>query len=127
VSFAPRPLYPQGKSPWYPLDRRLGRPQSRSGRGGKEKNSQPLPEIEPRSSDRQACSQSLYRLSYPGSHCLCGRLNYAATHQLRNTGWSRQICVLGVSNELPVVFTRCITSVDPLQRCALCSHSTSVV
>jgi len=28
VSFTPRPLYPQGKSPWYPLDRRLGDPQS---------------------------------------------------------------------------------------------------
>jgi hypothetical protein len=26
VSFTPRPLYPQGKSPWYPLDRRLGGP-----------------------------------------------------------------------------------------------------
>jgi hypothetical protein len=35
-------LYPQGKSPWYPLDRRLGGPQSRSGRGGEEKNSQRL-------------------------------------------------------------------------------------
>jgi hypothetical protein len=43
VSFTPRPLYPQGKIPWYPLDRRLGRPQSRSGRGGEEKNSQPPP------------------------------------------------------------------------------------
>jgi hypothetical protein len=43
VSFTPRPLYPQGKSPWYPLDRRLGGPQSRSGRGSEEKNSQPLP------------------------------------------------------------------------------------
>jgi hypothetical protein len=21
ISFTPRPLYPQGKSPWYPLDR----------------------------------------------------------------------------------------------------------
>jgi hypothetical protein len=30
---------PQGKRPWNPLDRRLGRPQSRSGRGGEEKNS----------------------------------------------------------------------------------------
>jgi hypothetical protein len=27
-------------SPWYPLDRRLGGHQSRSGRGGEEKNSQ---------------------------------------------------------------------------------------
>jgi hypothetical protein len=32
----PRPLYPQEKNPWYPLDRRLGGPQSRSGRGGEE-------------------------------------------------------------------------------------------
>jgi hypothetical protein len=24
VSFTSRPLYPQGKSPWYPLDRKLG-------------------------------------------------------------------------------------------------------
>jgi hypothetical protein len=36
-----------GKEPRYPLDRRLGGPQSRSGRDGKEKNSQPLPGIEP--------------------------------------------------------------------------------
>jgi hypothetical protein len=28
ISFTPRPLYSQGKSPWYPVDRRLGRPQS---------------------------------------------------------------------------------------------------
>jgi hypothetical protein len=41
-----RPLYPQGKSPRYPLYRRLGGPQSRSGRGGEEKNSQPPPGIE---------------------------------------------------------------------------------
>jgi hypothetical protein len=37
---------PQGKSPWYPLDRRLGGLQSRSGRGGEKKNSQPPPGIE---------------------------------------------------------------------------------
>jgi hypothetical protein len=47
VSFTPRPLYLQGKSLCYPLDRRLGGSQSRSGRGGEEKNSQPPPEIEP--------------------------------------------------------------------------------
>jgi hypothetical protein len=45
--FTPRPLYLQGKSPWHPLDRRLGGPQNRSGRGGKEKNSQPLSRLEP--------------------------------------------------------------------------------
>jgi hypothetical protein len=47
VSFTPLSLYLQGKSPWYPLDRRLGGPQSRSGRGSEEKNSQPLPGLEP--------------------------------------------------------------------------------
>jgi hypothetical protein len=47
VSFTPRPLCPQGKSPWYSLDRSLGGPQSRSRRGGAEKNSQPLPGFEP--------------------------------------------------------------------------------
>jgi len=40
-----RPLYPQGKSPRYPLDRRVDRPQSRSGRGVEEKNCQPSPGI----------------------------------------------------------------------------------
>jgi hypothetical protein len=40
-------VLPFGKSPFYPLDRRVGGPQSRSGRGGEEKNSQPPPGIEP--------------------------------------------------------------------------------
>jgi hypothetical protein len=48
VSFTAQPLYPQRKNTWYPLDRRLGRPQSRSGRGGEEKNSKPPPGLEPR-------------------------------------------------------------------------------
>jgi hypothetical protein len=47
VSFTLRPLYPQGKSLWYPLDRMLGGPQNLSEHGGEEKNSQPLPKIEP--------------------------------------------------------------------------------
>jgi hypothetical protein len=47
VNFTLRPLYPQRKRPWCPLDRRLGGLQSRSGRGGgEEKNSQPPPGIE---------------------------------------------------------------------------------
>jgi hypothetical protein len=39
---------PQGKTPWYPLDRRLGGPQSRSGRGGEEESSQARRESNPR-------------------------------------------------------------------------------
>jgi hypothetical protein len=38
--------YPQGKSPCYPLDRRLGRPQRLSGHGGEEKKFHPLPGLE---------------------------------------------------------------------------------
>jgi hypothetical protein len=38
VNITPRPLYPRGKSPRYPFDRRLGGPQNRSGRRGEDKN-----------------------------------------------------------------------------------------
>jgi hypothetical protein len=38
---------PPGEDPWHPLNWRLGGPQSRSGRGGEEKNTQPLPRLEP--------------------------------------------------------------------------------
>jgi hypothetical protein len=58
---------PPEKSPWYPLDRRLSGPQSRSGRGGEEKNSQLPPGIEPYNPDRPAHSPALDRLSYYGS------------------------------------------------------------
>jgi hypothetical protein len=67
VSFTPRPLYPQGKSTWYSLDRMLGGPQSRSGRDGEEKNSQPSPGIEPWNLDHPGRSPALHRLSYHGS------------------------------------------------------------
>jgi hypothetical protein len=45
--------FTQGKSPRYPLDRRLGGPHSRSGHGIEDKNPQPPPGIEPRSSSPQ--------------------------------------------------------------------------
>jgi len=35
------------RTPWYPLDRRLSGPQSRSGHGSEEKNSQPVQDLEP--------------------------------------------------------------------------------
>jgi hypothetical protein len=79
VSFTPRPLYPQGKSPWYSLDRRLGGPQSRSGRGGEDKNSQPPPGIEPQNPDRPAHSPALYRMSYHGSKLFL--------YSSKKTGW----------------------------------------
>jgi hypothetical protein len=44
----PDRFYPQEKSPWYLSDRRLGGPQSRSGRGDEEKIPSPLRESNPR-------------------------------------------------------------------------------
>jgi hypothetical protein len=46
VNFTHRQHYPQGKRPWYPLNRSLGEPHGRSGCGGEEKNSQHLPGLE---------------------------------------------------------------------------------
>jgi hypothetical protein len=65
VSFKLRPLCSRRKSPRYPLDRRLGGPQSRSGRRGEEKILT-LPGLELRTLSRPARSQSLYWLRYPG-------------------------------------------------------------
>jgi hypothetical protein len=45
--FHPPATLPPGKEPLVQLDRRLGWPQSRSGRDGEEKNSQLPPGIEP--------------------------------------------------------------------------------
>jgi hypothetical protein len=67
VSFTPLPLYPRGKRLRYPLVRRLGGPQSRSGRHGEVQILAP-PRLELRTLGRPARSQSLYRLCYPGSN-----------------------------------------------------------
>jgi hypothetical protein len=53
---APAALPPE-KEPWHPLDRRLGGPQNRSGRGGEEKNSQPRQESNLRTSIVQLVAQ----------------------------------------------------------------------
>jgi hypothetical protein len=57
VSGQPWPLYSQGKSPWYPLDRRLGGSHSCSGHSGKEKNPSPCPELNPRTPIVQPIAQ----------------------------------------------------------------------
>jgi hypothetical protein len=78
VSFTPRPLYARRRSPRYPLDRRLGRPQSRSGRRGGEKNLLPLSGIK-----LQPSSQSLHRLCYPGSPTDAELMRNKAKQRLR--------------------------------------------
>jgi hypothetical protein len=61
VSFTPWSLYPRGKSPRYPLDRRLGGPQSRPGQY-REETIFTIPRLELRPLGRTARSQWLYRL-----------------------------------------------------------------
>jgi hypothetical protein len=63
------------KNPRYPLDRRLGEPQSRSGLPGGEKILVPTGTRTP-TLGRPASSQSLYRLSYPGSCVTIQGYNY---------------------------------------------------
>jgi hypothetical protein len=48
-----RKLYPRGKSPWYPVDRRMGGPQSRSGHGGDEEKSCHCPRPPPGSETQE--------------------------------------------------------------------------
>jgi hypothetical protein len=64
ISFTPRSFYPQGNSPWYPLDRRLDGPQSRSGHVVKTEIPSSFRDSNPRSYSPWT---SAIPLSYPGS------------------------------------------------------------
>jgi hypothetical protein len=88
VSFVPLPLHPRRKSPRYPFYRRLGGPQSRSGRRGKEKFLDPtgtrIPT--PRSLGRPTHILSLYREHYSARYMVSGyttKLNHPASFQRR--------------------------------------------
>jgi hypothetical protein len=61
---APAALYPVGKDPRYPMYRRLGGPQSRSGQRLQEKSFRLCRGSNP---VRPVCSQTLHWLSYPSS------------------------------------------------------------
>jgi hypothetical protein len=65
---------PQGKIPWYPLDRRQSGPHTQSGWGREEQYSQPPPGIKTQNPDHPAHSQSLYSLSYPNKLEECAKL-----------------------------------------------------
>jgi hypothetical protein len=64
VSFTPWPLLPQRMSPLYQLDRRLGGPQSRFGRGGEEKHSQVFESISLLSYVSYVCHSILLYISF---------------------------------------------------------------
>jgi hypothetical protein len=84
-SHARAALWPRGKDPKYPLARRLGGPQSRSGLRGYGKNLLPLLGIEPQSPGRPVHSQTLYFLSYPATYTIYIRYKYHPSTQLSDT------------------------------------------
>jgi hypothetical protein len=94
---------PPGKGPRYPFYRRLGGPQSWSGRYGEVNIFYLIGTRTPAPPGRPASSQSLYRLSYPGSsiinkycikghrHTVCassaiGTMRVCSGHYTRPTG-----------------------------------------
>jgi hypothetical protein len=83
VSFTLLPLCPQGKSPRFPLDRRLGGPQSWPECCGEQKNLLPLAGIEPQFHGHPASSPSLYQLSW--QNCI--------QHDLMDLRWSPYNCI----------------------------------
>jgi len=88
VSFTIRPLYPQGKSSWCPLDKRLGGPQNRRGRGGEEKNSQPPPGLKPPIIQRFITELSRL-LQFKNERSYTSTPNTSSWHGAElNTGWS---------------------------------------
>jgi hypothetical protein len=87
VGFTPWALYPQGKSPPYPLQRTQGGPQNRSGWRVKRRKILPLPGLEFRPVDRAYRSQSLYRLWYTHIHME----NLKEIHQLWQSGFDDRI------------------------------------
>jgi hypothetical protein len=64
VSFTPRSFYPCGKSPRYPLDRRLDGPHSRCGQLIERRKILPLLVLKLRPLGRPVRSQPRYRLIY---------------------------------------------------------------
>jgi hypothetical protein len=105
---------PSGKSPRYPLYRRLGGPHSRSGQHG-EVNFLTLPGLEPRPLSRPARSQSLYRLRYPGSHI-------ALRREKINETFSKEFCHVFISFTVLRKWRRIIRQCRSSSGYSLASH-----
>jgi hypothetical protein len=81
VNFTRRPLYPRGKSPRYPLDRRLGGPQSRSGRFGEENISWPYRDLNSDPWVVQPVASRYADYAIPAPNYLPGRSKWSPTRR----------------------------------------------
>jgi hypothetical protein len=100
VSFTPRPLYRQGESPLYPLDRSLDEPQSSSGCGGEEKNSQPRRESSPRTPIVQSVAQRYtdWVIIVPKQTVLYINFNFYNLLPVPVVAWPKALMAFGCSN-----------------------------
>jgi hypothetical protein len=113
---APAVIYPLGKDPRNPLDRRTVGHQSRSVHRGYIKILLPLLGIEPRSPDRRVRSQTIYSLSYPSSIHIY--IYIYKTHNSISEYWASArffhltlflaVCFLSFQ-DFPVIFISCST------------------
>jgi hypothetical protein len=98
VSFTLMPLYLGETVPRYPLDKRLGGPQSRSGRCGAEKNIFPVPGMKP----RWASSKPEEVASRPGWRCGTNREDNHRRHRHappEKKGWRYACRLLGMRDQ----------------------------
>jgi hypothetical protein len=95
-----RPLYTRERGPWYPLNRRFGGPQDRSGRGGKKKHVLHYQESHPGGwydASHYANWTSLPCLLSSLTHSLMElsssweAANYAATQELPSILWNPKV------------------------------------
>jgi hypothetical protein len=109
VSFRPQPLYPQGKGPWYPLDRRLdGPPEPVWTRWWRETFPAPAGT---RNTDHPAPSPALYHWAIPAQGRYLTYTNWvswecSATRQ----SWSRLLWTSCVSPKCICVVLLCQAS-----------------
>jgi hypothetical protein len=100
INFKPRQLYLQRKSTRYPLDRRPGGPQSRSGRCGEERNPSPCRVSNPSPARSAVTTQNkLSRLASRGKYSLWVERNMSkclnSLYAYTRTSWILKVYFLG--------------------------------
>jgi hypothetical protein len=122
-TFTPRPLYSQGKSPWYPFNRRLGGPQSWSGRHGEVKILAPTGTRTPAPwSSSYPCSHNsnnnslfIYMLNSTAKGCIIMiklPLCSIKSHTMSQGSWDIASCILNLGTR----YWWLVRSQDPLDR-----------
>jgi hypothetical protein len=108
VSFTPRPLYLRGNRPPYPLDRRFGGPQSRSGRFLEKRKFLNQPRLELWTFSRPA-------RSYPGSL----RPQYVSNINIKSTESRKCTCLISLRCVAGCEAGECTLRSNPVPGCGV--------